>query len=128
MRLKAIGCAVGLAVGLSATASAAQDSGADSGDAAIEASRLPVSLESIKRRLADLPERDGGANLLRLNTYIDVYARAPAIEFLQDFDVETGPLSYGAPTHAEMMEAVTPREWRPRAIAIGTIFGAPWRR
>ena len=128
MRLKVIACAVGLAVGLAATASAAQDSGDDRGDAAIEASRLPVSLERIKRRLADLPERAGGANLLRLNTYIDVYARAPAIEFLQDFDVETGPLAYGAPTHDEMLEAATPREWRPRAIAIGTIFGAPWRR
>lgn len=128
MRLMVIGCAVGLALGLAATASAAQDSGDDSGDAAIEASSLPVSLERIKQRLAALPERDGSANLLRLNTYIDVYARAPAIEFLEDFDVEIGPLSYGAPTHAEMMEAATPREWRPRAIAIGTIFGAPWRR
>ena len=128
MRLTAIGCVVGLAVGFTAAAATGQDSGGDAGEATIEAADLPVSLERIKRRLAALPETDDRRNLLQLSAYVDVYGRAPAIEFLRNFNVESGPLSYGSPTHAEMIEASTPRQWRPRAISISDIFRRPWRR
>jgi hypothetical protein len=85
-----------------------------------------VSLERIKRRMAATERtQEGRRGLLDLNFYVDVYARAPAIEFLQNFDLNSEAVSYGAPTHTEMLEVATPREWRPRAISTGNLFG--WR-
>ncbi|MCY4633202.1 MAG: hypothetical protein OXG04_01620 [Acidobacteria bacterium] len=92
----------------------------------VDASRLPVSLERIKRRMAATERtREGRRGLLDLNFYVDVYARAPAIELLRDFDLDSETVSYGSPTHREMLEAATPREWRPRAVSTGNLFG--WR-
>lgn len=105
---------------------AARAPGAEAPAAAAEASALPVSLERIKRRMAAVREAgDGRRKLLNLNYYVDVYARAPAIEIFRDFDLDGETVSYGSPTHLEMLEAVTPREWRPRAVSTGNVFG--WR-
>lgn len=105
---------------------AARESGAEAPAAAAEASALPVSLERIKRRMAAVREAgDGRRKLLNLNYYVDVYARAPSIELFRDFDPDGETVSYGSPTHLEMLEAVTPREWRPRAVSTGNVFG--WR-
>lgn len=106
----------------SATRAAARGPGAE---AAAEASALPVSLERIKRRMAAVREAGNGRKLLNLNYYVDVYARAPSIELFRDFDPDGEAVSYGSPTHLEMLEAVTPREWRPRAVSTGNLFG--WR-
>lgn len=107
-------------------APAARASGAEAPAAAAEASALPVSLERIKRRMAAVREAGNGRRkLLNLNYYVDVYARAPSIELFRDFDLDGETVSYGSPTHLEMLEAVTPREWRPRAVSTGNVFG--WR-
>ena len=107
-------------------ASDAREPGAEAPAAAAETSALPVSLERIKRRMAAVQEAgDGRRKLLDLNYYVDVYARAPSIELFRNFDTDSETVSYGSPTHAEMLEAVTPREWRPRAISTGALFG--WR-
>ena len=95
------------------------------GPAAAEAYALPGSLERIKRRMAAVQEPRDGRRLLNLRYYVDVYARAPAIEILQNFDLDSETVSYGSPTHLEMLEAATPREWRPRAISTGNLFR--WR-
>ena len=93
---------------------------------AAESSGLPVSLERIKRRMAATREtQEGRRGLLNLSYYVDVYARAPAVELLRNFDPDSETVSYGSPTHREMLEAATPREWRPRAISTGNLFG--WR-
>ena len=107
----------------SATRAAAREPGAEA--PAAEASALPVSLERIKRRMAAVREAGNGRKLLNLNYYVDVYARAPSIELFRDFDPDGEAVSYGSPTHLEMLEAVTPREWRPRAVSTGNLFG--WR-
>ena len=130
----AVVAAVG--VGLAAPAAAAAQEapgtpgarapGAEAPAAAAEASALPVSLERIKRRMAAVREADNGRRkLLNLNYYVDVYARAPSIELFRDFDPDGETVSYGSPTHLEMLEAVTPREWRPRAVSTGNVFS--WR-
>lgn len=93
--------------------------------AAAETYALPGSLERIKRRMAAAREPRDGRRLLNLSYYVDVYARAPAIEILQNFDLDSETVSYGSPTHLEMLEAATPREWRPRAITTGNLFR--WR-
>ncbi|MYH27368.1 MAG: hypothetical protein F4018_19930 [Acidobacteria bacterium] len=127
MRLVHFSFTVALGMGLVVPAVAgAQEPDAPSAVETVDASRLPVSLERIKRRMAAAePTREGRRGLLDLNFYIDVYARAPAIELLRDFDLDSENVSYGSPTHREMLEAATPREWRPRAISTGNLFG--WR-
>ena len=127
MRLVHFSFTVALGMGLVVPAVAgAQEPDALSAVETVDASRLPVSLERIKRRMAAAePTREGRRGLLDLNFYVDVYARAPAIELLRDFDPDSENVSYGSPTHREMLEAATPREWRPRAISTGNLFG--WR-
>ena len=105
--------------------SGALASAVDAPDAAAEDYALPGSFERIKRRMAATREPQDGRRLLNLSYYVDVYARAPAIELLRDFDLDSETVSYGSPTHLEMLEAATPREWRPRAISTGNLFG--WR-
>lgn len=117
--------ALGMCLGVPAAAGA-QEPEAPGAVEAVDASRLPVSLDRIKRRMAETdPTEEGRRGLLDLNFYVDVYARAPAIELLRNFDLDSETVSYGAPTHREMLEAATPREWRPRAISTGNLFG--WR-
>lgn len=121
------GVALTLGIGLAApTVVTAQESNGEPAVTARDSTRLPVSLARIKRRLASQEEvEEGRRSLLNLNFYVDVYARAPALDILQGINLESESVSYGAPTHSEMFEAVTPREWRPRAISTGNLFG--WR-
>jgi hypothetical protein len=93
---------------------AAQESTADSGESVLDAVELPVSLERIKRRLDKLPETEESRSLLRLNYYIDVYGRAPKINVFEDFDLHTGPIPYGVPSHYELLSAATPPQWRQK--------------
>ena len=127
MRPTLLGFTVAVGMGLAMPPSAtAQEPDAEPGIEVADASALPVSLERIKRRMAATePAQEGRRGLLNLSFYVDVYARAPAIELLRNFDLDSETVSYGSPTHAEMLEAATPREWRPRAISTGNLFG--WR-
>ena len=126
MRLTLFGFILALGAGLAATAAAsAQEPGADPAVTAVNPSELPVSLDRIKRRMAAIrdTEQEGRRDLLNLSYYVDVYARAPAIELLGNFDLDSESVSYGAPTHVEMLEVMTPREWRPGAVSTGNVFG-----
>ena len=127
MRLVLFSFTVVLGMGLAVpTAAAAQEPEAETAVETADVNRLPVSLDRIKRRMAETERtEEGRRGLLDLNFYVDVYARAPAIELLRNFDLDSETVSYGSPTHREMLEAATPREWRPRAISTGNLFG--WR-
>ncbi len=94
----------------------------------LPAEELPVSLERIKRKQAQVGSAQ--SSLLRLDYYVEVYGRAPKIGVLQDFDVHSGPVPYGAPTHAELLSLNLPPESRtppllliPGIDIIGWIFG-----
>ena len=69
---------------------------------------LPVSLERIKRKVARLGPAQ--SSLLRLDYYVQVYGRAPKIDVLKAFDVHSGPVPDGAPTHAELLSLILPPE------------------
>lgn len=75
---------------------------------------LPVSLERIRRQLRELPEST--ESNLRLSYYIEVYGRAPAVDLFGGFDLHTGPVPYGGPTHAEFLDVVTPQPFRTPAV------------
>jgi hypothetical protein len=88
----------------------------------VDVGKLPIDLERIQRRLKQVTvreERDG----LNLRYMVDVYGRAPRIElFTKQDNLETGPVPYGAPTHRDMIEAVTPQEFRAPAADFSALF------
>ena len=88
----------------------------------VDVGKLPIDLERIQRQLrqgAVREERDG----LNLRYVVDVYGQAPRIElFAPAPNVLTGPSPYGAPTHRQMIEMVTPQEYRAPAADFGSLF------
>jgi hypothetical protein len=74
----------------------------------------PVSLKRIKRALQEA-ESNPPANRLRLSYYVAVIGENKRVSILKDFDAMHGPVPFSAPTHQELFEQVTPREFRPPA-------------
>ena len=81
----------------------------------IDVSRLPINVERIHRQLRQTTvreERDG----LNLRYIIDVYGQAPRLElFTKKDNLREGAVPYGAPTHQDMLNVMTPQEYRPPA-------------
>jgi hypothetical protein len=79
---------------------------------AVDVNRLPVDLWRIGRQLQqahrDTEEREG----LNLRYQIEVFGRAPQIQlFTPEDNLRYGPVPYGAPTHQEMINQITPKEF-----------------
>ena len=80
--------------------------------ASVDVSRLPIDLAKITRQLRQTQSTELH-NGLHIRYTIDVYGAAPRIEFFTKEDnLQTGPIPYGAPTHREMINQVTPQEFR----------------
>lgn len=77
----------------------------------VDATKLGVDLSRIKRELAEAQDADGSDDPLRLRFRVEVFGIAPRIDFLEGFKVD-GPIPYGAPTHQEVLDVLTPREFR----------------
>lgn len=80
--------------------------------ATIDVSRLPISLQNIERRFrqGQIREvRDG----LNLRYFVDVFAKAPNIVlFTKEDNLQYGPVPNSAPTHRDMLDMMTPRQFR----------------
>jgi hypothetical protein len=83
--------------------------------AQVDVSRLPVNVERIRRQLRQTTvreERDG----LNLRYIVDVYGQAPRLElFTKQDNLRNGAVPYGAPTHQDMLNVMTPQEYRAPA-------------
>lgn len=78
----------------------------------VDVSRLPLDLARITRQLRQTPGTESHTGL-HIRYTIDVYGQAPRIEiFTKKDNLVTGPVPYGAPTHREMINQVTPIEYR----------------
>jgi hypothetical protein len=87
----------------------------------LDVSRLPIDLERIYRELRQSAIREEHQGL-NLRYVIEVYGKAPPIVlFGPDDDLVYGPVPYGAPTHREMIEHVTPKEYRAPAADLGAL-------
>jgi hypothetical protein len=87
----------------------------------VEAGKL-MNLARVHRQLQRTIERERlqGATL-RYN--IDVFARAPRIElFAPDVDLQFGPVPFSAPTHQDMLNIVTPQEFRSPIMNFNNLF------
>jgi hypothetical protein len=80
----------------------------------VDVSRLPIDLAEITRQLRQTSSTESHTGLLlHIHYTIDVYGQAPRIElFTKQDNLVTGPVPYGAPTHREMINQVTPIEYR----------------
>jgi hypothetical protein len=91
-------------------------------DASVDVSRLPINLQRIGRKLQQSSareERDG----LNLRYIIEVYGQSPRIElFTKQDNLLNGPVPYGAPTHQDMLQIMTPQEFRAPAANFGNLF------
>jgi hypothetical protein len=84
----------------------------DAAPSRIDADRLPIDLHRIERQLRQTSEREE-LDGLRLRYFVDVYGTAPRIQFFApEVDLMFGPTPRGAPTHREMLDFVTPKEFR----------------
>jgi hypothetical protein len=71
-----------------------------------------LNLARIQRGLQRSAERQEGEGL-NLRYYVNVYAPAPPIQlFTRQDNLAFGPAPYGAPTHRDMMNMITPQEFR----------------
>lgn len=98
-----------------ASAAQAQEQGVD-------VSRLPLDLQRIYRQLQQSTirvERDG----LNLRYVIEVFGQAPPlVVFTKEDNLVNGPVPYGAPTHREILEHITPKEYRAPAADISALL------
>jgi hypothetical protein len=80
--------------------------------ASVDVDRLPIDMSKIRKELqrqGDREEREG----LNLRYSLHVYGVAPRLQFFtEDDNLTTGPVPWGAPTHQEIINHITPQEFR----------------
>jgi hypothetical protein len=86
---------------------------------AVDATKMGVDLGRIKRQLAETTAEGEGmsGDPLRLHIRVDVVGIAPKIDFLEGFEVD-GAVPYGPPTHQEVLDVLTPQEYRSPVVPI----------
>jgi len=79
---------------------------------AIDVTRLPVDLKRIERQFQQSKIREE-RNGLNLRYFVEVFAPAPKLVIIRPEDnVEKGQAPYGAPTHRDMLDMMTPQHFR----------------
>ena len=113
MRTKWFGPTAALLYSLiQATGAAAQGASADE----------PAAKAAIQRQLRQSTVRDESDGL-RLRYVVDVFGQAPRIELFGGREnALTGPAPYGAPTHQDMLQIMTPQEFSAPAANFGNLF------
>mgnify|MGYP003342641888 CR=1 FL=1 len=87
----------------------------------INVSRLPLDLAKVTTTLRQ--EAESPTHGLRLRYRVEVYGQAPKIVLFDKRDnLSTGPAPYGAPSHREMIEHVTPLEYRAPALDFSALI------
>jgi len=98
---------------------------ASAADAAVDPSKLGVSMSRIKKGLRVTESRQTASGTpLKLEYQVQVFGAAPRIDILQDFDIGQGaPLSYGAPTHNDFVTQWTPQAYRSPPASLSSLAG-----
>jgi hypothetical protein len=90
--------------------------------APVDVSRLPIDLARVTSQLRQSAATESH-NGLHIRYTIDVYGQAPRIElFTKQDNLTNGPVPYGAPTHREFIEHVTPMEYRAPAANFAALI------
>jgi hypothetical protein len=90
----------------------------------IDVDKLPIDIARITEALQESTfreERDG----LRLRYFLNINAQAPPLNIVINPDGRdswlVGPVPHTAPTHKELMDFVTPQEFRTPAIDLAAL-------
>ena len=89
----------------------------------VDVAKLPVNLARLQKQLQQTTVRDESVGL-NLRYVVDVYGQAPRIELFpkREPGLFTGPPPYGAPTHRQMIEQITPQEYRAPAADFSALL------
>ena len=88
----------------------------------VDVKRLPIDLAKVTRDLKQSAATESRSGL-NLRYRVDVYGQAPRIEiFTKQDNLAYGPAPHGAPTHQEMIDHVTPQEYRAPSADIGNLI------
>jgi hypothetical protein len=88
----------------------------------VDVTRLPIDLAKVTRELRQSAVNESH-NGLHIRYTVDVYGQAPRIElFTKQDNLGSGPVPYGAPSHQEMINHVTPQEYRAPYADIGNLI------
>jgi len=111
-----------LLVSLAPSARAAEGDEQPAASAQIDVSQLPININRIHRQLRQTTvreERDG----LNLRYIVDVFGQAPKLElFTKQDNLREGAVPYGAPTHQDMLNMMTPQEYRAPAADFSNLL------
>jgi hypothetical protein len=107
---------IGLLVFGAARAASAQQT-------SVDVKRLPIDLTKVTRDLRQAAATESQNNGLHIRYTIDVYGQSPRIELFNKQDnLGNGPVPYGAPSHQEMINHVTPQEYRAPYADFGNLI------
>ena len=113
MRLQSIGLTalmLGLVAGPLEAQQAAPAAPAAQTSAPVDVSKLPINLAKLQQKLRESSE---AADASKLRFKVDVVGQAPAIQiFTPGENLRYGPTPNSLPTHQEMLDVATPREFR----------------
>ena len=88
----------------------------------VDVTRLPIDLTKVTRELRQSTATESH-NGLHIRYSVDVYGQAPRIEmFTKQDNLGSGPVPYGAPSHQEMINHVTPQEYRAPYADFGSLI------
>ncbi len=88
----------------------------------VDVDRLPLDLQRLERQLRASGERENWDGF-RLRYSVEVFGKAPTLQFFDPKDVaSSGPIPYGAPTHKEMIEVMTPKEYRAPVMDFAAVM------
>lgn len=103
-----------IALGAAQTAAAQQP--------AVDVKRLPIDLTKVTTQLRQSQAAQSRSGL-HIRYTVDVYGQSPRIElFTRQDNLVNGPVPYGAPSHREMINQVTPIEYREPAADLGSLL------
>ena len=88
----------------------------------VDVSKLPVDVSRLQRKLRQSVEREErNGSVLRYR--IDVFGQAPPIQLITpETELVFTPPPYGAPTHRDMINIVTPKEFSSPVMSFGNLF------
>jgi hypothetical protein len=128
MRLRPSGLTALLVLACATLAGAQEARPTNAGGSTVDLSgatvqRYGVDLRRIQRALRQSTERQD-SNGLNIRYIIDVYGTAPRIEILdpKTDNLRMGPVPYGAPTHQQMLDVMTPQEFRAPAADFSSLM------
>ena len=113
---------VGMSLPASAQSNPSQGGAKRPETGGVDVDRLPLDLGRIQRELRRSPDSETREGL-KLRYFLQIYGTAPDLKIFTDADnLVHGPVPYGAPTHQEMLNVMTPQEFRTPVMDFSSLF------